>query len=178
MTRVHRDALLLLCGAALGAWLALTASAAWGGGGGADGAPEWTRARDALEDLVVAACPRALSARALFVIPGGGPGDAERDGGLPRWTRARADAALEEYAQLGGDGGDDGADDARGGVLFVALSAGSMNAPSARDARDGSALFESRAIFDYLVARGAPADAIVVDWLSWGNARRVARRRG
>ena len=38
MTRVHRDALLLLCGAALGAWLALTASAAWGGGGGADGA--------------------------------------------------------------------------------------------------------------------------------------------
>ena len=63
----------------------------------------------------------------LIVIPGGGPGDASTDNGFPLWTEQRTDAAIAEWQTHCV------AMPERCAIL--ALSAGSMNAPSARKVR-------------------------------------------
>lgn len=101
----------------------------------------------------------------LLVIPGGGPGDPDTDNGFPLWTRQRTQAALQEWRESCAP-----FDSTRCAVL--ALSAGSMNAPSPRNSQ-GHVLFESTLIAEHLVNNGVPPEAIICDWASWdtvGNA--------
>jgi uncharacterized SAM-binding protein YcdF (DUF218 family) len=96
----------------------------------------------------------------IIVIPGGGPGGKEAQG-FPIWTQKVCDEALSRYFNL-----------TTQHKMILALSAGSMNAPSAR-AADGTAVFESTAITAYLVSKGVPASRIFADFTSWdtvGNA--------
>ena len=58
------------------------------------------------------------------MIPGGGPGDADVDNGFPLWTEQRTDAAIAEWQTH--------CVSAPERCVILALSAGSMNAPSAR----------------------------------------------
>ena len=99
----------------------------------------------------------------LIVIPGGGPGDRERDKGFPKWTKQRTDAALRDWSQHC---------TVSGQCAILALSAGSMNAPSAEQP-DGSIIFESARIMQYLVEAGIPPESVICDFASWdtvGNA--------
>jgi len=99
----------------------------------------------------------------LIVIPGGGPGDREHDKGFPKWTKQRTDAALTDWLQHC---------TVNGQCAILALSAGSMNAPSAEQP-DGSIIFESARIMQYLVEAGIPPESIICDFASWdtvGNA--------
>lgn len=101
----------------------------------------------------------------LLVVPGGGPGNPGTDGGFPLWTRQRTDAALEEWRESCEPFGS-----ARCAIL--ALSAGSMNAPSPRNFK-GHVVFESSLIAEHLVRNGVPPEAIICDWATWdtvGNA--------
>ncbi|KAJ1450235.1 hypothetical protein M885DRAFT_61858 [Pelagophyceae sp. CCMP2097] len=98
----------------------------------------------------------------LLVVPGGGPG---RDG-LPLWTRQRCDSMLRAYSAL--------TKDQRAKTAVLLLSAGSMNAPSPRDA-SGAILFESVAMARYVSTApvSPPAAAVLCDTASWdtvGNA--------
>eukprot|EP01065_Artemidia_motanka_P033402 TRINITY_DN40399_c0_g1_i1.p1 TRINITY_DN40399_c0_g1~~TRINITY_DN40399_c0_g1_i1.p1 ORF type:complete len:331 (+),score=103.42 TRINITY_DN40399_c0_g1_i1:96-995(+) len=91
----------------------------------------------------------------ILVIPGGGPG-AAADKGLPVWTKARCDAAAKWFAR--------GSEHRQ---LILTLSAGSMNAPNARD-EAGAAVFESAAAAQYLHERhGIARDRIAADFVSW-----------
>jgi hypothetical protein len=90
----------------------------------------------------------------VIIIPGGGPGAKEANG-FPIWTQKVCDEALLHYFNATSKN-----------TIILALSAGSMNAPSAR-AADGTAVFESTAITAYLTSKGVPAGHIFADFTSW-----------
>lgn len=71
------------------------------------------------------------------VTSGGGPGNVH-DHGYPPWTAQRVEKALQRYDAKYAET-----------TAFLALGAGSMNAPSARD-RDGRVVFESTRIAEEL----------------------------
>jgi hypothetical protein len=93
----------------------------------------------------------------IYIVPGGGPGSIT-DGGFPRWTQNACDSALREFYSL--NKGDPRS------VVFIALSAGSMNAPNARNA-DGHIAMESTKISEYLNSKGVPHSSIIADFASW-----------
>ncbi|CAM9096389.1 unnamed protein product [Scytosiphon promiscuus] len=96
----------------------------------------------------------------VFVVPGGGPGSTEH-AGYPPWTAQRVTKALQRYDAKYQDT-----------TAFLALGAGSMNAPSARG-EDGHVVFESARITEDLVRGGVPPGSIIADFASWdtvGNA--------
>ncbi|CAM9951089.1 unnamed protein product [Ectocarpus fasciculatus] len=96
----------------------------------------------------------------VYVVPGGGPGSV-KDAGYPSWTAQRVAKALQRFDMKYGDT-----------TAFLALGAGSMNAPSARGG-NGHVVFESARIAEELVRGGVPPGSIIADFASWdtvGNA--------
>lgn len=90
-------------------------------------------------------------------MDGGGPGR-ESDYGYPDWTRERTEAAIAHWH--------DECSLSPETCAVLALSAGSMNAPSARD-KHGNVMFESTAIAEHLMLGGVPPQSIICDFLSW-----------
>ena len=100
----------------------------------------------------------------LFVVPGGGPGDDVA--GFPPWTRERAAAAVGAWRH------ERRCRPRRArapACAFLALSCGSLNAPSARLA-DGRASFESMATARFLEESGVPPAAVIAESYSWDTA--------
>lgn len=90
----------------------------------------------------------------VYVIPGGGSG-------YPEWTRRRTIAAATHFNSsrhaLSGVGN----------TVFLALSAGSLNAPNAHRRDDNRILFECQHTIDHLVDLGMPRNLIFGDTFSW-----------
>ena len=98
----------------------------------------------------------------LYVIPGGGPGIA--GDAFPLWARERAAAAFDDWKSEVRCRPRRRA--AAPSCAFLALSCGSLNAPSARMA-DGRSLFESMATVRFLEESGVPARMIIAESFSW-----------
>ena len=97
----------------------------------------------------------------LYVVPGGGPGNA--GDAFPMWTRERTQAAVSHWrTELRCKPRRASAPS----CAFLALSCGSLNAPSAR-MDDGRALFESMATVRFLEESGVPSRQIIADSFSW-----------
>ena len=159
-----REAALVVLGVALG----LLVSGLGGGGGGCGAAADAQDMQGMAHTADYFRESRGFdwaSVDRVFVLPGGGPGE----DGLPRWTVERCDSALRAFEALTAA--------ERGRAAFLSLSAGSMNAPSARG-RGGAVVFESSAIAGYLSSRGVPRASILCDLFSWdtvGNALHTRR---
>ena len=93
--------------------------------------------------------PTVLSADTVYLIPGGG---SDR-GTYPEWSKQRTLAAFEHSKQYPNS-------------VFLALSAGSLNAPNGR-LDDGRVRFECQAMVDQLVDLGVPRERVFGDFMSW-----------
>lgn len=102
----------------------------------------------------------ALTARTVYVIPGGGSGVSKdsqsADEAYPLWTKQRVDAAYNHYSQNG----------QKSNAIFIALSAGSLNAPNIRSS-SGNIVFECQHIMNHLKQLGVKDNAIFGDFISW-----------
>uniref|UniRef100_A0A7S0Q6T5 DUF218 domain-containing protein n=1 Tax=Coccolithus braarudii TaxID=221442 RepID=A0A7S0Q6T5_9EUKA len=96
----------------------------------------------------------------LYVVPGGGPGS----DGFPVWTRERSVAAVKDWRR------ESRCRPRRAPAptcAFLALSCGSLNAPSAR-LPDGRVLFEAMATAQYLTEEGGvPTGIVITESFSW-----------
>ncbi|CAM9862111.1 unnamed protein product [Ascophyllum nodosum] len=115
----------------------------------------------ALRKLILESTGRGFGiVKRVYVIPGGGPGSA-KDAGYPPWTAQRVEKALQRYDVKFADT-----------TAFLALGAGSMNAPGPRG-ENGRLVFESTRIAEELARGGVPPGSIIADFASWdtvGNA--------
>jgi hypothetical protein len=92
----------------------------------------------------------------LYVIPGGGSGS--NISGYPEWTSRRTLEAYHRYLQQPFS--------LRNHIMFLALSAGSLNSPNRRMA-DDRIIFECQKTIDHLHRLGVPRDQVFGDFLSW-----------
>jgi hypothetical protein len=94
----------------------------------------------------------------LYVIPGGG---SSNRGSYPEWTRRRVSAAFDYYVQS--------KDVEFNRSIFVALSAGSLNAPNAQLAppNDSRVVFECQHTIEHLRSLGVRKELIFGDIFSW-----------
>lgn len=114
-----------------------------------------------LSDAMLGLLPPNISrVTRVFVIPGGGPGR-EDDEGYPQWTRSRTLAAFGEYQRLQSNAGEGE------GVIFYALSAGSLNGPNRAGNEDGKIVFECQHVLNHLIALGVPRERLFGDFISW-----------
>ena len=93
--------------------------------------------------------PAVLTADTVYLIPGGG---SDR-GQYPEWSKQRTLAAYEHSANFPNS-------------VFLALSAGSLNAPSGR-LDDGRVRFECQSMIEQLVTLGVSRVRIFGDFSSW-----------
>jgi hypothetical protein len=107
---------------------------------------------DYLDSTSLSSTPPLL----LFVIPGGGSGS--EISGYPEWTSRRTLKAYEKYLQQPFS--------LRNHVIFLALSAGSLNSPNRR-LIDDRIIFECQKTIDHLNHLGVPKDQVFGDFLSW-----------
>ena len=101
----------------------------------------------------------------VYVIPGGGSGDSS-EGGYPEWTKQRVNSAFEHYRKIYFKANEKSDERDKGTAIFLALSAGSLNAPNAQYS-DGRIKFECQHIIKHLKELGVPKDIIFGDQLSW-----------
>jgi uncharacterized SAM-binding protein YcdF (DUF218 family) len=92
----------------------------------------------------------------VYVIPGGGSG--QDLSGYPEWTSRRALAAYQSYLSQ--------PISSRDSILFLALSAGSLNSPNRRSS-DDRIIFECQKTIEHLQSLGVPKSQIFGDFLSW-----------
>jgi hypothetical protein len=93
------------------------------------------------------------SVHTVYVIPGGG----NLNGAYPEWTKRRAEAAYKHYSHTYPNDK---------GVLFLALSAGSLNSANSL-ASDNRIVFESQHTLRHLVQLGVPKEMTYGDSFSW-----------
>jgi hypothetical protein len=111
---------------------------------------------------------RARRAKHVYVIPGGGSGlsaDSLEDPSLayPLWTKQRVQAAYHHYSTVNPSSS-----------VFLALSAGSLNAPNQRSSSTKNIIFECQHIFLHLVDLGVDKDLIFGDIMSWDTVGRLS----
>jgi hypothetical protein len=92
----------------------------------------------------------------IYVIPGGGSG--QNVSGYPEWTSRRTIAAYESYLKQ--------PQPLQQSVIFLALSAGSLNSPNRRSA-DERIIFECQKTIEHLQSLQIPKSQIFGDFLSW-----------
>ncbi len=113
----------------------------------------------------------------LYVIPGGGSGmrsTKDEEGFVyPEWTRRRTLAAVKHAKENFGSAiltstrdADKDMDKDKDNLNFLALSAGSLNSPNARN-KDHQVVFECTHTIRHLVELGVSQDRIHGDFMSW-----------
>lgn len=107
----------------------------------------------------------------IYVIPGGGsgiplsPSNASRtkskatSTGYPEWTRQRTIKAFQFHVN-------ERTSHQREHAVFMALSAGSLNAPNLLR-QDGRIVFECQHVIDHLLELGVPHNQLYGDYFSW-----------
>ena len=98
-----------------------------------------------------------LDADVVYILPGGGSGNDLETLDYPEWSRQRVIAAHKHYLEKKAENKQ---------AIFLALSAGSLNAPNLL-LPDLRIIFECQFMIAHLTELGVPQDIIFGDTMSW-----------
>ena len=98
-----------------------------------------------------------LDADIVYILPGGGSGNDFETLDYPEWSRQRVVAAHKHYLEKKAENKQ---------AIFLALSAGSLNAPNLL-LPDLRIIFECQFMIAHLTELGVPQDMIFGDTMSW-----------